>query len=77
MKIKAKYAPIIFGTIMSLMMSCVMSGALGLYYGGVRPDFFEAWMQSWAIAFALAFPLVQILQPLVRKLLSYIVEGEK
>ncbi|NUB44300.1 DUF2798 domain-containing protein [Fertoebacter nigrum] len=68
--IPARFAPVLFGLILSGLMSCVVSGiatarALGLGEGFVA-DWFFAWLPSWAVA----FPTVLLVAPFTRRIVA-------
>jgi len=70
--IPARYAPNLFGFILSGLMSCVVSGlstarALGL------EGFFGHWMGNWAISWAVAFPAVLVMAPIARRMVARLV----
>ena len=75
MKFKAKYTHIMFGFLMSSLMTFIMSGVLTIYHASFVSKFFSLWMHSWFLAFLFAFPTVLIVAPIVRKLLPLFVEG--
>jgi hypothetical protein len=68
--IPARFAPVLFGLILSGLMSCIVSGIATLRAIGLPPEFFVTWMSSWAFAWAVAFPAVLVLAPFTRKLVA-------
>jgi Protein of unknown function (DUF2798) len=68
-----KYAPILFGFILSGLMSLLVSGIATLRAVGVVPDFVSTWIAGWSTAWAIAFPIVLIVAPLTRKLVQRLV----
>ena len=68
--IPQKYAPILFGFILSGLMSCMVSGVATLRALGFSTDFGVNWMTSWLASWALAFPAVLIVAPITRKLVA-------
>ena len=61
-----KYAPILFGLLLSGFMSLIVSGVSTLGALGWSEGFFGAWMGNWAASWAVAFPTVLVVAPLVR-----------
>lgn len=64
--IPQKYAPLMFGLILSGLMSLLVSGismfrAVGLVNGWVA-----AWIDAWLTAWLFAFPVVLLVAPLAR-----------
>lgn len=68
-----KFAPILFGFILSGLMSLLVSGIATLRALGVVPDFVGTWMQGWLTAWAIAFPIVLVVAPLTRKLVQRLI----
>jgi len=68
--IPQKYAPILFGFILSGLMSCMVSGVATLRALGFSADFGMNWMTSWLASWALAFPAVLIVAPITRRLVA-------
>lgn len=74
MRIPARYAPILFGFLLSGLMSCVVSGVATLRAVGLPPSFFGLWMGAWSASWAVAFPAVLVVAPVVRRLVSAVTE---
>lgn len=68
--IPARFAPILFGLILSGLMSCIVSGIATLRALGPVSGFFGSWMGSWAVAWAIAFPTVLVVAPLTRRIVT-------
>lgn len=69
--IPARFAPILFGLILSGLMSLMVSGistalGFGLADGFVGRWIVGAWLPSWAVA----FPAVLLVAPLTRRLVA-------
>jgi hypothetical protein len=65
----ARYAPVLFGLILSGLMSCIATiRAIGLVMG-----FFGQWMTSWAFSWSVAFPVVLFVAPLTRRIVAKLV----
>ena len=73
-KLPARYT----GWVVSVLLSCFMSGAITLFnlvrmhgwHEGLWSEWFTSWMMSWAIA----FPTVLVMAPLARYVARLIVE---
>jgi hypothetical protein len=74
MRLPARYAPVLFGLLLSGLMSFVVSGIATLKALGPMPEMPGAWMASWAIAWVIAFPTVLVVAPLVRRIVSAVTE---
>lgn len=72
--IKRKHEPIVFGLILSGLMSCLVSGIATLRALGPVAGFMGLWLQAWLTSWAVAFPAVLLAAPLARRLARVIVE---
>jgi hypothetical protein len=68
--IPARFAPVLFGLILSGLMSCVVSGIATFRALGLHEGFLTQWMASWAISWLIAFPTVLVVAPLARKIVA-------
>lgn len=69
----ARFAPVLFGLILSGMMSCMVSGISTLRAVGLAEGFFTKWMTSWGISWAIAFPVVLVVAPITRKIVAKLI----
>ena len=67
MNLPARYAPLLFGLILSGLMSWLVAGISTLRAVGMAPDFGALWLRAWLTAWLIAFPVVLIVAPLTRK----------
>ncbi|HET8869634.1 MAG TPA: DUF2798 domain-containing protein [Aquabacterium sp.] len=70
--IARKYAPVLFGLILSGMMSLLVSGIATFRAAGLAADFIDGWTRAWLMAWAIAFPAVLLIAPLTRRLVDRI-----
>jgi hypothetical protein len=70
--IPSRYAPVLFGLILSGMMSLIVSGLSTLRALGWVDQFALVWLGNWAISWAIAFPTVLILAPLTRRIVAWL-----
>ena len=68
--IPARFAPILFGFILSGLMSCIVSGIATLRALGPVPDFLGFWGASWLTSWGVAFPTVLVVAPLARRIVA-------
>jgi hypothetical protein len=68
----ARYAPYLFGLILSGLMSCVVSGIATVKALGLGSGVFAAWMEAWAFSWAVAFPTVLFVAPFARRVVARI-----
>lgn len=64
--IPKKYAPLLFGLILSGLMSLLVSGISLLRAVGLVDGFAGAWLSAWLTAWLFAFPTVLLVAPLAR-----------
>ncbi len=68
--IPARFAPILFGLILSGFMSLLVSGVVSFRALGPIEGFFGVWMAGWAFAWAVAFPSALVFSPIARRLVG-------
>lgn len=68
--IPARFAPVLFGFILSGLMSCIVSGLSTFRALGLAPHFAALWAGNWAVSWALAFPTVLVVAPVARRLVA-------
>jgi hypothetical protein len=69
-KLPAKYNTVAFPLVLSIMMSCIISGVSTLRALGWNEGVFAKWMGAWGVSWLIAFPIVFLILPLVRKIVS-------
>ena len=74
--IPRKFEPVLFGLVLSGLMSLVVSGVSAAVARGVDPGFTSLWARSWLIAWMLAFPTVLLVGPLARRLVQAVLRPE-
>lgn len=70
MRIPARYAPILFGAILSSLMVALVSAFVLATSRGIGPGFGAQWLKSCATTWPVAFPAVTLLAPQVRRLVG-------
>ena len=71
--IPARFAPVLFGFILSGLMSLVVSGISTAANLGWSGDFAAAWIRAWLTAWLFAFPVVLLVAPLARRMVQRLV----
>jgi hypothetical protein len=71
--IPARFAPLLFGLILSGLMSLLVSGIATLRATGGGAGFPGLWAASWLTAWLVAFPVVLVVAPLARRLVGRLV----
>lgn len=69
-RLPPKLAPLLFGFILSGLMSLLVAGISTFRNLGWTPDFLNLWARSWLTAWAIAFPTVLVVAPLTRRLVA-------
>ncbi|MDM0044249.1 DUF2798 domain-containing protein [Variovorax dokdonensis] len=75
--IPKKYAPMLFGFILSGLMSLLVSGVSTYRVIGAAENFLPTWGTSWATAWSIAFPVVLVVAPLARRLVDLLVRDTR
>jgi len=65
-----RYAPILFGFLLSGMMSFVVSGIATLRAIGAIEGFVGVWISAWIPSWTAAFPTALTAAPVVRRLVG-------
>lgn len=65
--IPRQFAPLLFGLILSGLMSLLVSGISTLRTVGWAPGFTGLWTSAWLTAWLFAFPIVLLVSPLARR----------
>lgn len=72
--IPARFAPALFGFLLSAMMSLIVSGISTLRTAGLVDDFTRLWIGAWLPSWLVAFPIVLVIAPLARRTVSRLVK---
>jgi len=68
-----KFAPAVFGLILSGLMSLLVAGISTWRAVGLGDSFAGVWISAWLTAWLVAFPVVLVVAPLVRRAVSLLV----
>ena len=74
MRIPARYAPILFGALLSMIMVTLVSAFVLAINQGFHPGFLEQWWKSCLTTWPVAFVAVTLLAPLVRRTVARVTE---
>lgn len=69
----ARFAPALFGFILSGLMSLLVSAISTLRAAGASAAFLHLWLGAWLTAWLIAFPVVLVVAPLTRRLVQRLV----
>ena len=67
MRIPARYAPILFGAILSAIMVTIVSAFVLVTTQGFHSGLPAQWLKSFLVTWPVAFPTVTLVAPWVRK----------
>ena len=71
--ISPRFAPVVFGFVLSAMMSFIVSGVATFRTAGLTDDFLNLWIGAWLPSWFVAFPVVLVVAPLARKAVAGLV----
>jgi hypothetical protein len=70
MTIPARYAPLLFGAVLSAIMVAIVSAFVLATAQGIHAGFFGLWLKSCLTTWPVAFPTVTLVAPWVRRFVS-------
>ena len=70
MRIPARFAPILFSALLSIIMVGIVSAFVLTISQGVHPGFAAQWLKSCVTTWPVAFPTVAVVAPWVRRIVS-------
>jgi hypothetical protein len=70
MNIPARFAPILFGALLSIVMVAIVSAFVLATSRGIHPGFIAQWLKSCMTTWPVAFAAVTLLAPWVRKVVG-------
>lgn len=70
MRIPPRFAPLVFGAVLSAIMVCFVSAFVIAINQGVDQDFAARWLRSCLTTWPVAFPTVTLLAPWVRRFVA-------
>jgi hypothetical protein len=62
-----KYEPVLFGLVLSGLMSLLVAGISTLLANGPAPGLATLWLKAWLTAWVVAFPVVLVVAPVARR----------
>ena len=70
MRIPARFAPIVFGALLSVIMVMLVSAFVIAVTQGLHSGFAAQWLKSCATTWPVAFPTVTLVAPWVRRIVG-------
>ncbi|MBK8084285.1 MAG: DUF2798 domain-containing protein [Devosia sp.] len=71
----ARYALILFGLILSALMSFLVSGIATFRNAGLVDGLLGTWINAWLPSWLIAFPVVLVAAPVARRLVGVLVKA--
>jgi Protein of unknown function (DUF2798) len=72
MRIPARFAPVLFGAFLSVLMVAIVSAFVLFISQGIHPGFAAQWLKSCVTTWPVAFVAVTVLAPRVRQVVGRI-----
>jgi hypothetical protein len=73
--ISPKFAPVVFGFVLSALMSLIVSGIATARTAGFVNDLPSLWLGAWLMSWLVAFPVVLIVAPMARRVVQSLVKA--
>ena len=70
-----RFAPVLFGFVLSALMSLIVSGIATFRNAGPVDEFVSLWLGAWLPSWFIAFPTVLVVAPLARLLVGLLVKA--
>jgi len=70
MRISARFAPILFGALLSIIMVAIVSAFVLVTSQGFQPGFVAKWIRSCVATWPVAFAAVTLIAPWVREVVG-------
>lgn len=71
MRIPARFAPVVFGALLSAIMVAIVSAFVLAISRGIEPGFAQLWLKSCLTTWPVAFPTVTLVAPWVRRAVGW------
>lgn len=73
--ISPKFAPVVFGFVLSALMSLIVSGIATVRTAGLIDTLPSLWLGAWLMSWLVAFPVVLIVAPMARRVVQRLVKA--
>jgi len=75
LEMPARFAPVLFGFVLSALMSFLVSGIATFRNAGLVDGFLSLWIAAWLPSWLIAFPVVLVVAPIARRLVGLVVKA--
>ncbi len=72
-RVPARYAALLMPLLLSIIMTCVISGVSTLLALGPSQEALRRWPEAWGFSWLVAFPTLLVVLPIVRRLVALLV----
>lgn len=72
-KLPARTAPLVMPLILTLMMTCVISGIATVNALGFTTQVLRDWPRAWVFSWIVAYPTILVVLPVVKRLTAMVV----
>lgn len=76
-RLPARYAAIVMPLVLSIIMTCIISGVATVRALGTTADALRTWPSSWLLSWMIAFPVLLIVLPIVRRIVALVVDHQR
>ncbi len=73
--LSARYVPVAFGFVLSLLMSFLVSGISTFRTAGLADQFMALWLGAWLPSWLIAFPVALVVAPVTRRIVNGLVKA--
>ena len=70
MHVPARFSPVLFGALLSIIMVAIVSGFVLAMNQGLQPGFASQWLRSCVTTWPVAFAAVTLVAPWVRRVVA-------
>ncbi len=70
MRLPARFAPVLFGALLSVIMVAIVSAFVLVTTRGIHPGFLQQWLESCVTTWPVAFMAVTLVAPWVRRIVG-------
>ena len=73
--ISPEFAPVVFGFVLSALMSLIVSGISTVRTAGLIDTLPSLWLGAWLMSWLVAFPVVLVVAPMARRIVQSLVKA--
>jgi hypothetical protein len=73
-KLPARFHGVALPFVLSVLMSCIVSGVSTIRIAGIGSGFLSNWMSAWGWSWLVAFPAILVVLPVARRIVSVFVQ---